>query len=215
MHTKEMLDKAVKIIARQDIDRDLMLFFMNTARRAIIRDKDITKFQQTLFAVPHVSGAIDLAALNIKGVKVVEYDSGMDKRLLTKLENYATARRYYTDFARTGRPEHYFEQGTKLQVLPAPAAGTINLVAEVWPIDLVDSTTSTDVTTTEIPEAWIYLAVAEYFDYFDEGEKGNYWRQKGSVLVEQYIAQLNAQETYGVSNMVHPYFKEEYMRGDY
>lgn len=215
MNAKEMLDKAVKIIARQDVDRDLMLFFMNTARRAIIRNKDITKFQQCLTNVTYVSGVIDIAALNVKGVKVVEYDDGTNKRLLTKIENYAKARKYYSDFTRAGQPEHYFEQGTKIQVLPVPAAGTINLVAEVWTADLTDAITSTDITTTEIPEAWIYLAVAEYFDYFDEGDKGNYWRQKGSVLVEQYIAQLDAQETYGVSNMVNPYFREEYMRGDY
>ena len=214
MNAKEMLDKAEKILARQDIDRSLLLFFMNTIRRAIIRDKEIFKFQQYLTNVIIVDGVIDTTALNIKAVKVVEYDKGSIKVPLTKLENYATAREYYPDFNKAGEPEYYFEQGTSLYILPV-SSGVINLVAEVWPADLTDSMTSADVTTAEIPEAWIYLAVAEYFDYFDETDKGNYWRQKATVLLEQYITQLYKQETYDVCNFVKPYFGNGYRRRDY
>jgi len=204
-----MLGKAEKILARQDVDRSLLLFFMNTFRKAIIRDKEIFKFQKFLTNVAVVDGAVDLTALKVKAVKLVEHDKGSEKIPLIKLENYATAREYYPDFYRDGKPAHYYEQGLNLYILPI-VGGTFNILAEVWPDELTDTVTSTDITTTEIPEVWIYVAAAEYFDYFDETDKGNYWRQKGTVLLEQYINQLNRQEAYGINNFVKPYTTYDY-----
>lgn len=206
MNAKKMLDMSSKVVARQDIDRDLLLFFMNAARKAVIRDRAISKFDKYLTGVPHTTGVIDIDSLGIKSVKLVEYDKGAVKIPLTKFASYSDARKYYPDFSKTGAADHYLEIGSTLYVLPVPETGAINLIAEMWPADLTDSITSSDLLTNEIPEAWIYLAAAEYFDYFDEGEKGNYWRQKGSLLVEQYITQLNKQETYGTTDFVESYF---------
>lgn len=215
MNAKEMLDKAVKIIARSDVDRELMLFFMNAARKAVIRDSEIPKFRQYLLNVPVESGIIDTAALNIKSVKTVEYDDGVKKTPLEKFADYESARYYYPDFTKTGVPRHYLLLGTKIYVFPLPSAGAINLIAEVWPADLIDDIASSDILTMEIPEAWIYLAAAEYFDYFDENDKGNYWRQKGSVLVQQYILESNYEDAEGTDDCVSSYYLNDCVRGDY
>jgi hypothetical protein len=215
MNAKEMLDKAVKIIARQDVDRDLMLMFMNLARRAVLRDRDITRFYARLNDVPVVNGAIDTVPLKLKSAKYIEYGQGAKKTPLAKIADYDTARKEYPDFTVPGDLRHYLELGTSIIILPSFTGATVNIIGEVWPDDLLDSVTSIDITTTEIPEAWIYLAVAEYFDYFDEGDKGNYWRQKGVLLVDNYIEQLQLQASYGVHALVGPYFSNRYSGGDY
>lgn len=217
MNAKDMLDKATKIIARADVtadNRSLLLFFMNTARRAAIRDNEIPKLNQYLTNVPVANGIIDAAALNIKAVRYVEHDNGARKSLLGKFDNYEDARDNYPDFTQTGIPRGYLEIGTKIYILPVPNTGTINLVAEVWPADLTDGPAS-DILTTEIPEAWIYLAAAEYLDYWDEMDKGNYWRQKGLTLLQQYILQQYKNYSAGAKNLVRPYGHHERIRGYY
>lgn len=205
MNGKEMLDKAARIIARQDVDRDLMLMFMNIARKAILRDRDIPRFYARLNDVPVVGGIINTVPLNLKSAKTVEHSSGGKVIPLEKIATYDGARRKYPVFSQSGTPQHYLEMGTEIYVLPVPTSGTISIVGEVWPNDLTDSTTSSDITTIEIPEAWIYLAAAEYLDYFDENDKGNYWRQKGTVLIEQYITQQKLQATNGILAVMKPY----------
>lgn len=210
MNAQEMLNKAVKIIARQDVDRDLLLFMMNTARRAVLRDRDITKFytRLTMSAWP---GTIDLAAQGVKAVKLVEYNDTP----LIKLDSYEAARKIYSDMAATGDPLHYYELGINLMLLPVPTTGTVALLAEVWPADLTDSALSTDIMTAEIPEAWVYLAAAEYLDYGDEPDKGQYWRQKGTMLIEQYMAELVRQYSYGITPAVQGYHHDFSGRRDY
>lgn len=214
MNASEMLDKAQKILARQDVDRALLLFFLNAARRAVIRDKDLPRFYRYLADVPHTGGVIDKTALNIKAVKAVEWDNGL-KYSLKKLDDYQQARRHYPDFTLPGQPHHYFELGQHVTILPTPQSGAINILAEVWPPDLADSVASSDALTVEIPEAWVYLAVAEYFDYFDENEKGRYWRQKGMALTEQYIAQLSSQYMDNADTTLRGYYSHSYRPPDY
>lgn len=215
MNAAEMLDKAQKIIARQDVDRPLLLFFMNMARRALLRDKEITKFYQYLTNVASPGGILNLPGLAIKSVKTVEYDDRNGRTPLAKLDGYDMARRYYPDFTVTGMPQHYLELGASLYVLPVPVIGEIHLLAEVWPADLADSPTSQDITTAELPEAWIYLAAAEYFDYFDELQKGQYWRQKALAAVEQYLKELSNQYFHGLDTVRRGYYHTPYRRGDY
>ncbi len=230
MDAKTMLDRAIKIIARKDVDRELLLFFMNSARKGVLRDREITKFYQYIKSITHTDGLINLSSftgdcgdfgtvnvsidyggfldttlktdlLKIKNIKVVEWDNNGNVKELTKLW-YNDAREKYPDFTRTGDPEHYIEIGKTIQVLPVLTAGSINIVAEIWPDDLVDSVLSTDITTEEIPEAWVYLAAAEYLDYFDETEKGSYFRQKGMYLIDQYVIETDSQYTSGMNPAV-------------
>ncbi|MEM5794750.1 MAG: hypothetical protein AAGU23_00535 [Bacillota bacterium] len=195
MNCKEMLDKVVKIIARTDVDRELALLFMNSARRAVFRANSIRKFHGYR-TVTHTSGII--SDLTIKHAKTIEYNDGTTTKTLLKIKNFDTARDLYTDFTATGAPVHYLDVGTVIWILPVPTAGTIKIYGEFWPSDLTDSTESVDVTTVELPEAFIYLTAAEYWDYFDENKKGDFWRQKGNVIVDAYLKQDRKLATYGV-----------------
>lgn len=197
MNTKEMLDKIVKIIARTDVDRTLALFFMNTARRAVLRENTIRKFMGYR-TVAHMNGVIDSSG--IKLVRTIEYLNA--ENAVTKLSRLASIEeareKGYNDFAITGSPKYYLEMGAELWLLPVPTEGTIKIYGEFWPNDLVDDVSSSDILTAELPEAFIYLTAAEYLDYFDELEKAQYWRQKGMAIIEPYLKQDAKQHTYGV-----------------
>lgn len=236
MNAKEMLDQATTLIARGDVNRATLLFYMNTTRKGVLRDKEITKLYKYLPSVPHTSGVIDLITTNfvtdygdfdettnivdfggftsntyldvtkIKTIKALEWDNGGKIRGLKKVL-YADARKTYPDFTVTGEPRYYVEIGTTIQILPVLTTGSINILAEVWPDDLNDSDTSTDITTQEIPEAWIYLAASEYFDFLDEVNKGKYFRDKANFLIDQYIAESNKQYNTGLDLAVEPYYR--------
>ncbi len=194
---KMILDHAANIVRRQDLDRRLLLLFINTARRTLLRDKPVRRFLSYCRDLPVVDGVIDASAIRLKNAKVVEWfrDSGdgtTTKVYLAKLFTYKQAMELYGSLALVGSPQAFLEVGTDIRIIPAPAPGDgqINVYGEFWPEDLVDSTTSMDVTTAEIPEALVYLGAAEYFDMLGEAEKGQYWRQKGLAIVESYLAQM-------------------------
>ncbi|MDR3564799.1 MAG: hypothetical protein P4N59_25670 [Negativicutes bacterium] len=201
MDAKTMLDKATLIIARQDVtgdNRSLLLFFMNTARRAVLRDNPVRKFFG-YNTVAQVNGIIDAAAANLKLARTVEYLDASNKiHRLSRLKDYDTARAAYPDFTLAGPPLSYLEMGTQIWLLPVPASGTVKIYGEFWPADLTDSETSGDILTAELPEAWIYLAAAEYLDYFGEADKAAYWRQKGTVIVQSYLKQDAKGRTFGL-----------------
>lgn len=196
MYASAMIDKAKQILARTDVDRPLMLFFINTAIRAVLRDKSIHKFY-TSKVMPHVNGLID--GLMIKHAVDVFYTNADGISRLKKLADFKAAMYYYPDFTQTGTPAHYFEDGGNIQILPVPTEGTLTVYGEFWPDDLTDSINSTNVLTVELPEAFIYLGAAEYFDYFDEMQKGQYWRQKGMTIVDSYIKQSAKQTLHKIS----------------
>jgi hypothetical protein len=196
-----MLDKATLIIARQDVtgsNRDLLLFFINTARRAVLRDNPVRKF----FAyntVAQANGIIDAAGANLKLARTVEYiDPGNKIYRLSRLKDYDTARIAYPDFTLIGTPASYLEIGTQIWLLPVPTAGTVKIYGEFWPADLTDSIASNDILTVELPEAWIYLGAAEYLDYFGDSDKAAYWRQKGAMIVQAYLRQDTKGRTFGL-----------------
>ncbi|MBP2651366.1 MAG: hypothetical protein H6Q74_2191 [Firmicutes bacterium] len=193
MDAAAMLDKAALITARQDVtgdNRELLLLFMNAARRAVLREYVIRKF----FAyrtVSYTAGVIDGAGERIKAVRAVEYlDINDNLTALTRLKSLEEARKLgFRDFAETGSPKYYLEISANFQLIPVPTSGTVKIYGEFWPEDLTDSSSASDVTTVELPEAFIYLAAAEYFDYFDEAAKGELWRKKGLYIVERYLAE--------------------------
>ncbi|MDR3563289.1 MAG: hypothetical protein P4N41_16715 [Negativicutes bacterium] len=199
MNSKEILDNASNIIRRQDLDRGLLLFFVNTVRRAVLRDKPVKRFYDYRQNLETVNGVLDMSALGIKNARVVEWfrqndDGTVTKVALTKLISYRQAIELYGSLDAVGDAEAYLELGTTLRILPVPTAGEINVYGEFWPDDLTDSSASTDIMTAEIPEALIYLGVAEYFDMLGEADKAQYWRQKGLTLADGYVAQLNSQD---------------------
>jgi hypothetical protein len=202
LNTSDMLDKAVKIIARQDVtgsNRDLLLFFINTARRAVLRGKTISRFFDYRLVTFNIAGMIDAAATNVKLARTVEYIDATNKiTRLSRFKDYDTARLACPDFTVTGTPASYLEVGTAIWLLPVPTVGTVKIYGEFWPADLTDSATSSDILTVELPEAWIYLGAAEYLDYFAEPDKAQYWRQKGSTIIDEYIKQDTKRRTFGL-----------------
>lgn len=193
------MDHAANILRRQDLDRNLLLLFINTARRAILRDKPVRRFFAYRQNLPVVSGLIDAGASRIKNAHVVEWfkdngDGTTVKVYLAKLFSYRQAMELFGSLTGIGEPQAFLEMGADIRVLPAPSTGQINVYGEFWPEDLLDSPASSDVTTVEMPEALVYLGAAEYFDLLSEAQKGQYWRQKGLAIVESYLAQMQKME---------------------
>lgn len=196
MNAKEILDNAANIIRRQDMDRDLLLFFINTVRRTVFRDKPVRRFYAYRQNLTTVNGVIDMSAMKIKNARVVEWVNTnpggiITKAYLQRLLSYKQAMDMYGSLSATGTPKAFLEMGTTLQVLPVPTDGEINIYGEFWPDDLTDSIASSDITTIEIPEALVYMGAAEYFDMLGEADIAQYWRQKGLVIVDAYLKQLN------------------------
>lgn len=198
MNSKQILDLAANIIRRQDLDRSLLLFFVNTARRVMLRDKAVKRFNEYRTSVDVVDGVIDMERLGLKTARVVEWavtnGGTTTKTYLARLMSYQQAMQVYGTLTPTGNPQAFLELGTSIWILPAPTAGEVNIYGEFWPSDLADSADSSDITTTEMPETLIYLAAAEYLDMLGEADKASYWRQKGLVAVDNYTKQLNKQD---------------------
>lgn len=197
MNGKEILDHAANIVRRQDLDRGLLLLFINTARRVLLRDRPVKRFFAYRENVAMIDGVIDGSANRLKSVRVVEWqrengDGSTTRAYLAKLFSYKQAMELFGSLTATGEPQAFLEMGTSINILPVPliGSGQINIYGEFWPEDLTDSTASADVTSAEIPEALVYLGAAEYLDMLGEAEKGQYWRQKGLTMVESYLAQL-------------------------
>lgn len=201
MNAKEILDYAEKIIKRQDIDRELLLFFINSTRKAIVRDKNIRKFSQYFSNINITNGVIDLTPFNIKGIRSVEWQLGDSKIRLDKLYSYEDAIDIYHTLDKVGSTRHYLEMNGQLYLLLVPTEGTININAEVYPSDLSDSINSKDMLTNDLGDAWVYLGAAEYFDMLGEVQSGQFWRQKGMFIVDQYLKQMRIHDTNGVELM--------------
>lgn len=199
MNSKQVIDMAANIIRRQDLDRGLLLFFVNTARRTILRDKAVKRFNEYRTDVDAVAGVIDMTALGLKTARVIEWDvdngdGTTTKTYLARLMSYQQAMQVYGTLTPTGNPQSFLEIGTTIRILPVPARGEINIYGEFWPVDLADANDSGDITTAEIPEALIFFGAAEYLDMLGEADKANYWRQKALVVVDNYGKQLSKQD---------------------
>jgi hypothetical protein len=206
MDAATIITKAVANTYRADIDRAQALFYLNTARKEIIRDNDIPRFYQYIENVALAGGKFSPSALDIKSIKAVESSKAGRIELLDKISDYRTARLRYPDFTVTGDPLYYLERGTEVIILPPPITGTtINVLAEVWPSDLADEAVS-DILTTEIPEVLIYFVTAEIFKDKGEPEKFAQWRQDAQGLLKTYINRSIADEAHGAPICVKGYF---------
>ena len=190
MTGEEIVNLAVSIVRRQDATiRTEMITYINSARKAVLRDQKINRLYRYVTNVPLGSGVIDMAAQLIKSVRVVEYDNGTTKTKLAQVYSYQEVVDLYGSLAASGTPTGFFELGASLYILPAPTAGTINIYGEFWPADLADLPSSADITTVELGDAWGYLGAALYFSVMQEFDKAQYWQQIGLAAMQKYIAQ--------------------------
>jgi hypothetical protein len=194
MTGKEIIDNIEKILAVQGsaVIRSLAVTFVNTVRKTVLREKSIRKFH-SYQTVTHTNGLISGTDNKIKMPKTVECNNNK----LTMFKSFDQAKSVIDDFAAEGTPLYYLKLGADIQLLPVPTTGTVKIYGEFWPNDIADNSTS-DITTIELPEAWIYLGAAEYLDYFDEVKQGEFWRQKGQYIVAEYLKQDAKQNLYGV-----------------
>jgi hypothetical protein len=190
MTGKQMLDMCSSIIKRQDLDRVQLLFFINNIRRNAMLNVVLFPNTTTKNITFDTLGEFSISANKIKAVKSIEYVvAGGARQLLSKLTSYEQARRSF-DFSGTGTPVAYLEYGDTVKLLPVPQDGAIEVYAEFHKDDVTDTTATIDPITNDLAEALVYLGSAEYFDMLDELQKGNFWRQKGSAMLTQYISHL-------------------------
>ena len=201
MNGKEIMDHAANILRRQDLDRKLLLLFINTARRTVFQGKRVRCLFSFRENLPMENGLIDADANRIKSAHVVEWfkdngDGTTVKVSLAKLFSYRQAMDLFGSLLTIGEPQAFLEMESAIRVLPVPipGAGQINVFGEFWPGDVLDSQDYSDVTTIEMPEALVYLGASEYYDFLGEAQKGQYWRQKGLAIVESYLAQMQKME---------------------
>lgn len=195
MTGKQILDMCNSIIKRQDLNRPLLLFYVNNVRKNYLRAAYVFPNLQTKATAYDVIGTFSISANRIKAIKYIEYVSTAGVRTtLTKIPGYDQARQSF-DFSGTGVPICYLENGDDIKLLPVPTEGTIEVTAEYYRPDLVDDSTPVDAPTEEISEGIVYLASAEYFDMLDEIQKGQFWRQKGNILLKEYISHLKLRQS--------------------
>lgn len=196
MDGKTLLDRAVSIIARTDVNRPLLLTFTNEAIKTYLADKTLTKFRVAR-SFTSTSGII--ATPTLKNAYDVRYSGAS----LSKIPTIDMAYQLYgDDLGDSGSPSHYLLTDKSIQLIPAPVDGlTVTVIGEFWPDDLADSVTSTNTFSSEIPLAMIYLGVAEYMDFLQEEQRGEYWRGKGGGIIAQWLTALRKQEFTRLNNL--------------
>ena len=194
MDGKTVLDRAVTIIARDDVDRPLLLTFINESIKTYLIDKTLAKFAVSR-SFSTASGLITVSAKSISELRC----NGSSLLRLPSIED--AYREYGDDLGSTGTPVHYLIQDGTIRLLPPPADGTaVVVIGEFWPADLTDSTTA-NMFSSEIPLALIYFGAAEYMDFLQEEKRGDYWRSKGAGVISQWLSGLRKQELFKLNNL--------------
>lgn len=190
MNAKEILDKAQLVVKRQDFDRTLGIFLLNTVLKDFIRDNRLPLFDTLSFISYDIYGQISMKRNNIKNIINIEWvNLSLQRKLLTRIKDYESARMNF-DFSEVGEPVGYVIIGDIIKILPIPSEGSIEIYAELYSTDLVDSVQSTNAITEEIGNALVYLISGEYFDMLQEEDRGKYWKSKGATLIEKYVRYL-------------------------
>ena len=201
MTGKQMLDLCQKIIKRQDLDRPLLLFYLNSIRKSVLRSTYIFPNEQTKECTFNSDGEIGVSSSLIKNVKYVEFETDDSERIvLKKIAGYDKARSMF-DFSETDNPSHYVEVGDKIILLPIPESGKVFVTGEFYLSDVQDDTNDVDQHTADISDGLVYMATAEYFDMLDEVQKGQAWRQKGIQFLAEYVKHLKLRRSENLSMM--------------
>lgn len=201
MTGKQLLDNCASIIKRQDLNRTLLLFYLNDVVKATLRSTNIPPRQKTLAITLDSDGTFNTYTNNIKTVQLVEYvDTDGKRAVLGKLPSYEVAISLYSMSA-VGVPASYVELGEDIKILPVPSDGTIEVTAEYYNTEITDTSTAIDNNLASISAALVYLATAEYFDMLDELQKGNFWRQKGQDQLAKYDQHLKRKQAVDINIM--------------
>ena len=195
MTGQTMLTMCSKIIKRQDLDRTLLLFYINNLRKTSLRSAYLFPNVQTKTIGYDTEGCISITANKIKAVKSITYVSVDGTRtVLYKITGY-DSNYVVANLTSANVPKAYFEIGDTIKIYPYHENGTLEVTAEFYRSDVTDSTDALDSITDDLAESLVYLASAEYFDMLDEIQKGSFWRQKGSVMLAEYMRHLKIRQS--------------------
>ena len=198
MNAKEILDTVKLIVKRQDFDRTLALFLLNTAKKDLVRNYHLYMFDELKTVSYDVYGQISMSTNKIKNIVNVEWiDLDDQRKILCRVKNYEEARANF-DFTEVGEPSGYLVMGDTFKILPVPTEGTIDIYAEIYPNDLTDSVSSYNSITTDAGNLLAFLVSAEYFDMLQEETRGKYWKEKGIILLKEYLSFIKNREIQNV-----------------
>lgn len=202
MNGAEIVTMCSNIIKRQDLNVDLLLLFINQQRRVVLRSTYLYRIQEWRRNLEPEDGFVKTP--NLKQARYVEWDpsphdnvaySTSRKKKLFPLNTIQEAYDIYRNVDVAGEPLHYVVMQGGLKIIPMPTKGVINIFGEWYPEDLKNSTDSNDPLSKEIADIICYFAVAEYFDFLMEAEKAQLWRQKGQMMLTQYLSEIKRQQT--------------------
>lgn len=186
MTGKDILDRIALIIKRQDLDRVLLLSFVNATQRYLINNYNIPKLYSYNQNVDCLDGVIDITGYT--SIHNVYWQLGGKNCPLT---NTSSIDKVIDIINSMGSPRMYLIMGTNMNIIPVPAEGTINIYGEKYPVEMADNISSTNLFSIEVPEVLIYYGASEYFDMLGEADKGQLWRAKGVEILTKYIRKSN------------------------
>lgn len=217
MTGQQMINLCTNIIKRQDINTDLLLSFINQQRRIVLRQNYLYKIQKWVTGLDPVNGFVELDTL--KQARYVEWNPDEDdntptnpttnptaqngitsnrRKKLFPLSNMQEAFEFIDNVDAEGEPQYYVVLQGGLKIIPAPTKGVINVFGEWYPEDFENTPTSLakkDAIAKELSDIISYYACGEYFDFLNEPEKAELWRQKGNAQLLVYKAEIKRQIT--------------------
>lgn len=224
MTGQQIVNMCSAIIKRQDLNTDLLLMFINQQRKFILRSNYLYKTQKWITGFEPEDGFVttDLPTVSLKQARYVEWNpdpddnveidfnthpnyangvqDGRSKKLL-RLNTIQEAFDVVENVDAAGEPQYYIVMSGGIKVIPAPTVGVINVFGEWYPVDYNNSNTSAnnmsneDIISKELGDIIVYNSCAEYFDFLEEYEKAQMWRNKGKVLLDEYLKEIKRQMT--------------------
>jgi hypothetical protein len=193
---KNLIDRAAFVISRTDTDREQLLFYINQGIKTELQDITLTRFSESR----EMDAANLIAIPSLKNVKTVIWNGEENKQTLEKLYSIIEANSLYDSLTAVGVPVHYVWENQSLRIIPSPPGNTdkITVIGEFWPDDLQDSIASTNLFSTEIPLALAYIGAAEYLDFLQEEQRGQYWLQKGRYILGKWLSGIVGQNVTAV-----------------
>lgn len=217
MNGNQIINMCSAIIKRQDLDKDLLIQFINQQRRFILRSTYLYRIQKWVTDLEPEDGFVRTKGL--KQARYVEWNpdpednvkidfnaynykkngvQGDRKKKLFPLNTIQEAFEIYDNVDSIGEPMYYIVMQGGLKIIPAPPIGVINIFGEWYPEDYEndeDSLSKEDGLSKEIADIIVYAACSEYFDFLTEPEKANLWRQKAMNQLQAYLSEIKRQMT--------------------
>lgn len=198
--------------------------FVNQQRKFILRSNYLYKVQKWITGFEPEDGFVttDLPTTSLKQARYVEWNpdpddnvaidfnthpnyangvkDGRSKKLL-RLNTIQEAFDVVENVDAAGEPQYYIVMSGGIKVIPAPTVGVINIFGEWYPVDYYDNGNNDnnlsyeDILDKELGDIIVYNSCAEYFDFLEEYEKAQMWRNKGKVLLDEYLKEIKKQMT--------------------